>query len=646
MQSVLFVAAFVLVATGLGWSLVAWLDRRDALSGGERVVVAFAVGVPAFYFGVFAVGPFRLDAPAMWGLAAAAGLLALPGLARMPWRAGSAALGRGLEAARIDPWLAVFALGAAGIAAVTLLQGLAPPNDYDALMYHLVYPQYDVEAGRIGFPWERNKPVALTSALGGHLSRFSLAAMGAGAAQMLHGLFGVVGAFGAAFLARRLGYGHRVMVLSALMFLAIRVVIWQMATVETDVPLAGYAVMALVVYLAVRERGEPGTAALFGLLIGGAILFKYNGFAVAVALAPVMLWDLAARRLTLPVLVIGPLIASAVISPKLIQTFVQTGNPIFPAFNGLFNPHQPNFWADMNLLYGAGRDIADLALAPWRIFIVPMHHFDGMIFGAPFLLAFAPLILLTPRRLGGWLPVLGVVLVFFVIWFYQLTQQVRFLLPVMPMLAAAAAAGAHAVWDATGGRVRVRAALVAVFAVLAVNQAMFVGIYAALRLPVVVGLMDKATYLRTPNLTTSFYDSCQYVRDNLRPGERYYANIIFPSFYCPQTTMTYVHFRDEARWWLESPTPPAMDIDEFIRRAEEENLRFFVVPKGYEFRRNAVGRAENHPLDLKTFRFGSFLVPALERLTPLQKSTYTAVYDGPAVIAELRKIADSRRGSN
>ena len=34
--------------------------------------------------------------------------------------------------------------------------GLAPLNDYDSFLYHLSQPQYELEVGRLGIPWDRN----------------------------------------------------------------------------------------------------------------------------------------------------------------------------------------------------------------------------------------------------------------------------------------------------------------------------------------------------------------------------------------------------------------------------------------------------------------------------------------------------------
>ena len=70
--------------------------------------------------------------------------------------------------------------------------------------------------------------------------------------------------------------------------------------------------------------------------------------------------------------------------------------------------------------------------------------FDGMILGAPLLLALAPLLVFERDRLARWGPALSVALVYYVEWFYLVGQQVRFLLPAFPVFAAMVAAGVAA----------------------------------------------------------------------------------------------------------------------------------------------------------------------------------------------------------
>ncbi len=638
MLSVLFVVAFAVVVTGLGWSPVSWLDAKRRLSDGERLVVAFAVGCFVVYLGVFAIGPLRLDALSMWGLAAACLAAAVPGLRRMEWRSFSAALRSEARDARGEPWRAFLWLVAAVVGLSALLQGMAPPNDYDSLMYHLSFPLYDIERGYVDIAWDRRAAfVAFFPVLMENLSRFALAVMNDGVAQMLHGLFGFVAAAGTALLLRRVGLSKTVALLGAVLFLVCRVVIWEMATPETDVPLAAYAVLALVVYLAWREDHGVGLGVLFGMMVGGAILTKYIGFLVALSFGPLLIYDFAVRRRAWFRGLVGPLAALVTISPHLIHNFLYTGNPIFPLFNPLFNPGGPAFMTNVPEWGGTGRGIVDLIATPWNVFVVPMHYFDGMVFGAPYLLALAPLILLDRQRLARWGPPLATLPVAYLLWFYSLSQAVRLLLPLVPVLAAAAAAGAAALWQELRGRRLLRTALVAVAAVMAANQAMFVGVYAGIRLPAAVGLMDDATYhARTPTLTGAFYKTCTYIRDNLKEGERYYSNIIFHSYYCPQVAATYIYFADEAQWWLDSETPPEMSHREFLRRAEEADFKYFLLTTGYVTRRNVTARPEVIPTDLSRIRFGAYLQPVFEKLRPLSEGPYSAVYDGAEVLELLR----------
>ncbi|HEX9701804.1 MAG TPA: hypothetical protein VGA19_03065, partial [Rhodospirillales bacterium] len=125
------------VLTGIGWSVVRRLDAADHLSGGERAAAASLVGCFAIYFGVFAIGIVRLDGISMWGLAAVLAVAAVSGLRRIPWPALAAAARAEVRTATGEPWAAVLWLTLVVVALGSLLQGLAPPNDYDSLMYHL-----------------------------------------------------------------------------------------------------------------------------------------------------------------------------------------------------------------------------------------------------------------------------------------------------------------------------------------------------------------------------------------------------------------------------------------------------------------------------------------------------------------------------
>ncbi len=645
MTSFPFVLFLGVILAGVGWSVVDRLDRRRRLNAGERLGLSFAIGCFAVYFGVFAIGPFRYDGTSMWGLTAVLALLSLPGLRAMPWATfrGAAAVEfagwRGRKWTTLL-WLALFVIGLS-----SLLQGMAPPNDYDSLMYHLSFPLFDLENGRLGIPWDRAMPHALFPELARHLSRLALATMGAGVAQMLHGMLAITAALGSAMLVLRLGYGKQVALGAAIMFLAIRAVIWQMGTVEVDVPLGAFMIFALIGYLALRDNGETGLAVLFGLMIGGGILVKYHGLLVALAFAPLIAYDLLRRRLSLRQSLIGPLAALVVLVPHMARDFIITGNPVFPLFNNIFNPGKAVFFQGTAAAFGTGRSLSDLLTTPWKMFVLPMHYFDGMVYGAPYLLAFAPLLLLDRRRLCRWGPALGVLALYYLGWFYLVGQQVRFFAPAWPVLAAAAAAGVAAMWAALEHRRVLKVAFAATVLVLALNQSLFIGIYGLIRLPVALGLMDPATYhKKTPTLNGAFYETCRYIRQNLKPGEKYYSNLQPHSFYCPQAPVVHIYFPDEAKWWLDSnDPPPEQSIDDFIRRAERAPLRYFLVPvRGYNRGGTETAKPVITKIDLSGTRHGRYLQPVFDTLKPLYEGTYTAVYDGPQVIAGLKKLRDAK----
>ncbi len=652
MASIGFVFFMAFVLVGLGWSVVRRLDAAGRLSTGETTVFAFAIGSIVLYFGVFLIGPYRLDGVSMWGLAALLTLAAAFGWRKMPLGKGPGILA-GLPAwARAHPWEACLWAALVLVGGSSLIQGMAPPNDYDSLMYQLSFPRYDVERGFISIPWDRALPHAFFPRLGSNISRFALATMNDGVAQMMHGLFGLLAAAATGLVLRRLGYGRNLALTAALLFLVSRVVIWEMGSAETDVPLAAFAVLAMLAYLAFRQDGRMGLMALFGLMIGGGILFKLLGFAVALAFAPMIVADFVKGNRSRAALAVGPLTALAVVLPHLIATYAVTGNPLYPLFVSVFNPDALSPFEGVESAFGTGRSLMDFVIGPWTIFVMPMHYYDGMVFGAPYFLALAPLAFLKKGNARIWLGALSFMLVYFVLWFWGFGQQTRFLLPLVPFLSGLSAVGLGVLWEMSStGRAR-RAAVIGIVAVLGLNQALFVGIYTLLRVPPAVGLMDAAAYhARTPTMTGAYFGTCSYIAANLKPGERYLSVTgAFQSYYCPQAPVVYNYFPDEARWWLTAKKPPTMDARDFVKRFEKWNFRYVMVSWAIETRRglkqvekneareNLAAKSETIVIGGSNSRFSAFLDPALDGLEPLVRGPMTAVYDGPAVLDALRRL--------
>jgi hypothetical protein len=640
MASTLFVVTFALVMTGLGWLLMVRLDRSEFLSGLERLAVSFTIGCYVLYLGVFFIAPYRLDSTSMWTLFAACFGVALFGLRRVPWRRAADALRFEANELTTNRWLAFLWILAVAIAASSLIQALAPPNDYDGLAYHLAFPRLDVELGRAVVNLKTGWVATFFPALGSNLTRISLVLADAGAAQMIHGLFGIIGAMAAAALVRRVGYGKEAALTAAILFLSIRMVIWQMGSAETDVPVGALAVLALLVYLATRDIKSVGLEIIFGLMVASTILMKYHGLATTLALVPLILYDLLTRRKSPRLFVIGPMVALVAIMPHLIRDYVLTGNPLFPLMNGIFNPDMPNILHNLSANFGTGRGLIDVLSAPWNIFILPTHYFDGMVIGAPYLLALCPLILLDRRTARKWLPVLSYVLGYYLIWFWLLSQQVRFLAPVMPVLAALAAVGVATCWNKVHDIAVLKAAFIGLLAVLAINQSMFIGIFSIIRLPAAVGLMSPAAYHnKTPTMGGAYYSTCTYIDNHLRDGEKFFVFAPFISYYCPQASASLKYFADEESWWMRSKTPPQISQHEFLRRLNQINFRYFLVQLKTESRGREASKAVVLDIDLSKHRFGTYLQQAFVSLSPLQTDRYSAVYDGSQVLDFLNQQA-------
>ena len=97
-------------------------------------------------------------------------------------------------------------------------------------------------------------------------------------------------------------------------------------------------------------------------------------------------------------------------------------------------------------------------------------------------------------------------------------------------------------------------------------------------------------------------------------------------------------FDDEKRYWLRSRHVPQMDLEELIQRFRTLKIRFVVVKTAHENRRNKTARAIISRVNLDNYRFGKFIGPSIAQLKPLDEDRFSAVYDGPAVIAELEKL--------
>lgn len=644
MIEIALVATLALVAAGLGWPAASYCVDVTSFRKGERILFSVAMGLIAIATAVYLVSWIRLDRFTMGGFLALAALGAVPGLKSMPWREWALGLREIALDAGGKPLLGVLWALLILVALSGMIQGLAPPADYDSLNHHLSLVRRDIEEGRADTSWAWESPLFFfLPTLMGALTRMVWVLASIEAAQVVHGLFALLMAGAAGTLAIRLGGGKTATVLAALFILGTRVVVWEMGTAMVDLALAAFSILSLLAYLVWRERPTFGSSVLFGVMLGGALGVKYHGLGVGAAFAPLIAFlMLRDRKIWGHVLVIGA-VAFLIFSPYGIRNAVITGNPVFPFMNSVFARDYASFDSERVMAaYGMGHDIFHMLTVFWDISVRPLY-FDGMMLGAPYLLALAPAAALSWRKERPFLESIVFVLVYAVLWFWVFSQQVRFLLPVLPVLAAFAAVGV----EAMGGRLRINPipvwAFLTVTGLLAANQSIFIASYAAIRLPPALGLMSAEEFFqKAPRQQGAHYDVCRWLEKTLKTGEKALLSIHPQSAYCPQKQGIYV-FPDDVRPAIAGSELPELGPNDLLNQLKKNNVRYIVV----EMTREEVdrsGKVSVRPLfdGYMTSRYGKIIGPVLRTMRPIYTGAHAAAYDGSEVEAAIREAVRGR----
>ncbi len=268
-------------------------------------------------------------------------------------------------------------------------------------------------------------------------------------AQGIQALFTIMAGLAVAGLLLRRG-GLAVGLVAALIYLCDHSVLWRVAVHANENCLGFYSLLGLAALAGYRERRRLGWLVLGATLLGFSVGTYYLGLLTATAGAGVVLllerdgW----RPRWRPLLVFCG-VAGLAMAPWLLRNLVQLHNPVYPLLFDWFggrglNPTSEYLHSGMaNRMLFVDRGVASFLLAP---FGWPKRE----LFNALMLLLW-PLALLRGRRpaalLGLW--ALG----YYVLWFVLLPQD-RFLLPVLPVLAALAGLGLAGLREGLGVRAR------------------------------------------------------------------------------------------------------------------------------------------------------------------------------------------------
>jgi hypothetical protein len=357
----------------------------------------------------------------------------LAGLARAAWGA--------------PPVERVAALAATAVVVLLALGALAPPTEWDSLMYHLRIPAWLLDQGRLATPPD-SFHVALVGAW--HFTTLPLLALGfVDGPALLHVASLALVLAGIHALAARCGLTARWGWLAVAIVLGSGVFALSAITARIGVAMTLAAVAAHLALLEVRAGGNGRDLALAAILAGFAVAVKPQAGAYALALVPLGL--LAAR--SVPRALAGAGIAFAVAVPWYAKNQVLVGAPLYPkGAPGWFEPWLAEVFGtrvrpptlDTSILEALpdARDPFDLLDAFFDPAGLSIEG-EGAFYAPSPALLLLPLLLLLgwrTRRSALGLAFVGLAyLAILIIPFQRI--NLRYLLPAVPALAVATVAG-------------------------------------------------------------------------------------------------------------------------------------------------------------------------------------------------------------
>jgi 4-amino-4-deoxy-L-arabinose transferase-like glycosyltransferase len=433
--------AVVFWATGLLVARATGLQRRSDTTG----LLPVTIGITVWIYALFLLGTVGLlrawvvASGVAFVLAAAGWYLLLTGSVLPNPFSTPASTARVATRAQ----LVLFAAPAVVLIAV-LVQSLGPAPGWDAGAYHLAVPKHWIQHGgfiRIPYNVFSNWPLNVEL-----LFALALLVQDHVLAKLVHFMFLVLLAIALyRFTARHASATAGAAAVAFL--LANPTLVSEARLAYIDVAFAYFAFIAFVYLIDYIDTGSRSALVLSAICCGVAAGAKLSGLFVAISLLPV-LWANAGpnirsrwRRAAIDTLVLGG-ITMVLALPWYLKSYFYTGNPIYPMLFGVFGGIE---WTrDLHDRFvawqwsiGEGRHTLDYLLLPIRV-IGGSSGLQGTVTSAWFVLLpmsiGACLLSATARRC------LGVAGVYFVLW--ALTpQNVRYLIPILPHCAAAAAKG-------------------------------------------------------------------------------------------------------------------------------------------------------------------------------------------------------------
>ncbi len=433
----------LLIWVSLGARIRTWMPGRPHAADGLRWEVDAVLGAGGLATILFPLSVARvLYPPVVLGITAAVLLVsrrAFADAARDLVRMGAAVTSR----ADSRTWVTRAAI--ASLLLVLLIGAIAPPTEWDSLMYHLRIPLWLLDTGALGVP-EDSFHMALVGA--SHFATIPLLAAGilVGPALM-QAMMCVLVVTCTMRLAGLVDVGKVGSWLAGLVVIGSPMFLLVAITARVDVALVLALVAAHATLVDARARRTTEGVLLASVLVGIAMAIKPQAGAYAVALIPLG-WQSARDLRTAG---IAALVAVIVCAPWYLKNELLVGAPLYPQgapgwlqpwLADVFGARVPPPLFDQSILRAlpesrAPFNVLDAFVAPGNLTI----EFEGAHYGLSPLLLLIPLVAVfwRSRRAALGVALVGVAYAAIVIVPFS-RINLRYLMPAIPALAVGVAA--------------------------------------------------------------------------------------------------------------------------------------------------------------------------------------------------------------
>lgn len=429
------------MAIGTGYIILN--KTRIAFSGtSEQVFYSLGLGLAAMAYTVFMLGVLQAVYPAViYALTAVFVLLGLPGCIRM----GKQITNSGAYAPRSGFELLACLLLAICLSTLFLLV-LTPEIGKDALIYHLAVPKHFIE--HHGFYFIEGNIFANYPLFGEMLYMVGLCLQGdilAKGIPFILLLFILLGMD--LFIRQRIGKDS-FPYLAMLILLSVPSVFITAHMAYNDFFVTYYCLGAVFAFISWSEQNDRGWLILCGLFSGLAVACKYTALLLPFLGVLGVLWAARSRNLhtkeatqNLSMYLILLVLAG---SPFYIKNWITTGNPVYPFLYSIFGgagwePGQARLYDLFVHTLGMGKEPFDYLLLPWNVSIrakMDSLQFDGIL--GPVFLILLPFVF-GLRKQGHIITIILVYCACTLLFWATSAQQIRYLIPVLPLLSILAA---------------------------------------------------------------------------------------------------------------------------------------------------------------------------------------------------------------